>query len=100
MRHAGLARKTTPRVKDGRVQRKNHRDVPLPRPGVPALRVEPPRPGFRHTITEPELRRFVALLPDWDDLSVGLEEIVLVDREDGLDGWYEQGSVYVCAWPD
>jgi hypothetical protein len=94
------ARKTTPRVRDGRVQRKNHRDVSRPRGGAPLLRVEPPRPGYHHTISEPDLRRFVALLPDWEDLSVGLDEIVLTDHDEDVDGWYEQGSVYVCAWPD
>lgn len=95
-----MRRKTTPRVKDGKVQRKNPRDVIKPFPGKLEIRADVPRLGYRHFLEVADLERFVGMLPEWRELSRGLQEIRLVDREEDCDGWYSEGSIAICAWPD
>src|SRR3954452_16341722 len=56
-----------------------------------------PPEGSRHLITIAELRRFLTLLPDWDEVAVGLDAIVL-DSATDCDGWCGPGVVAVCAW--
>lgn len=94
------SRKTTPRVKDGRVQRKNYRDVQAPRGGPLAIEVEVPGPGYRHLVTADDLRRFFALIPEWAEVSAGLHAVVLADGDAGADGYYEGGVIELNAWPD
>lgn len=93
--------RATPRVKDGRVQRKNHRDV---KGGLGPLeiRVDVPSSGYRHIVTPALLERFFALVPDWSEVSRGLEVVLLADGSERRDGWYESGSglVALTAWPD
>ena len=64
------------------------------------IRLDRRRPpdGSRHLITIAELRRFIALLPDWDDVAVGLDAIVL-DSATDCAGWCGPGVVAICAWP-
>ena len=59
-----------------------------------------PGVGCRHVITIPQLRRFVRLLPDWDEVAVGLNAIVLGAGASPF-GWYDEASsvVVLCAWP-
>ncbi len=96
-------RRTATRVRDGRVQKKNNwtrdqgdyfsrdqRDIRLDR--------SDPGPGFRHLVTIAQLREFVALLPDWDEIAVGLDAIVLAEGESHAMGWHTYGVVGVCAW--
>lgn len=56
-----------------------------------------PPPGSRHLITISQLRSFVELLPDWDEVSIGLDAIVL-DSATDCAGWYAPGVVAICAW--
>ncbi len=94
-------RKTAPGVRDGRVQRKNNwkRSPSLYRDPQPHLVIDrrPPGPGRRHLLLKRDIERFVNLLPDWKELSVGLDVIVL-DRGRGCDGWYDRGVIGICAW--
>lgn len=95
-------RRTATRVRDGRVQKKNNwapdrRDYfALPQEEV-RLDRRAPGPEFRHVVTIPQLRSFVALLPDWDEVAVGLDAIVLDEGRDFM-GWHDHGVVAVCAW--
>lgn len=57
-----------------------------------------PRRGYHHLITVAELRAFVAALPDWDDVVVGLRAIVLDAGEDDLMASHSRGVVAGCAW--
>src|SRR4051812_21131143 len=57
----------------------------------------PPPEGSRHLITIAELRRFIALLPDWDEVAIGLDAIVL-DSATDCAGWCGPGVVAICAW--
>ena len=97
-------RKSAMRVIGGEVRKKNHwalspdyYDAPLPRTVV----VDRKRPGegFRHVLNKSDVFRFLALLPDWDRIAVGLNAVVLGAGEDGADGWHSSsGVVTVCAW--
>ena len=44
------------------------------------------------------VERFIRLLPDWGELSRGLNAVVLAPGKFKLDGWYRRGIVAVCAW--
>jgi hypothetical protein len=67
-------------------------------PPVPVVRQHPGR-GFRHVLHASQVRAFLAILPDWDVLSRGLDNIVLAPGSDVRDGWHQPGVVAVCAWP-
>jgi hypothetical protein len=95
-------RKTTPRVRDGKVQRKNRTDVSphysntrLDRPAVVRQR---PGQGHRHLLTKRQLYQFIDLLPDWEELSLGLKAVLLAPAERLTMGWYRPGVVALCAW--
>ena len=91
--------KTTPRVKDGRVQRKHYRDVEWgDRPLEILTRV--PGLGHRHVLTRELVERFIALVPDWSELSRGLHTILLAEASSRADGWYNDGFIALTAWPD
>ena len=95
-----VRRKTAPGVKGGKVQRKNRRDdEPAIYSGSLTIRTEVPRWPNLHVLREEDIRKFIGILPDWEELSRGLEEIVLADRDEvEVDGWYSSGTVAICAW--
>lgn len=95
-------RKTAPKVRDGKAQRKNrsaltphYSNTPQARPAVDRQR---PGAGYRHLITKKQLYQFIDLLPDWDELSRGLNAVVLAPGSHRTMGWYGPGIVAVCAW--
>ena len=94
-------RKTGTKVKNGKVSRKNRTELSAhySQTKQPHVVVDRQRPGegFKHYLTISDVRRFIAILPDWNELSVGLNAIVLAEREDCL-GWCWNGMVAVCAW--
>ena len=95
-------RKTAPGVKDGRVQKKNRAALTpnyynTPQ-DVPAIDRERPGPGHRHVLKKRDIVDFISILPDWDELSKGLDAIVLATCEYDTDGWHTPGIVAVCAW--
>ena len=94
-------RKTGTKVRDGKVTRKNRTElsnhysqVRQSETVIDRLR---PGDGFKHYLIIDDVRRFIALLPDWNQLSVGLDAIVLDKGGDGM-GWHWDGVVAVCAW--
>jgi hypothetical protein len=95
-------RRTATRVRAGRVQKKNNWSpdrgdyFALPQDEI-RLDRRAPGPGFRHVVTVAQLRAFIALLPDWDDVAVGLDAIVLDEGQDCM-GWHSNHVVAVCAW--
>jgi hypothetical protein len=98
-----MNRRTAPKVKNGRVQKKNKSsltpDYGHGRPREFMVDRQRPGKGYRHLVTKRDLERFVALLPDWDELSDGLEAIVLAPGKEGWHGWHYPGVVALCAWP-
>jgi hypothetical protein len=95
-------RKTAPRVKDGRVQRKNRwqRTPNYFTEAMPSLVVDRRRPGrgYRHVARKDDIRRFVQLLPEWEEISKGLNAIVLDSGNTTCLGWHRPGVVAICAW--
>jgi len=95
-------RKTAPKVRDGAVQFKNN----WTRTGnvynscfrEPRFEKERPGSGYRHLVRKQDLYRFIELLPDWDEIAVGLDGVVLARGEDNTMGWHMRGVVGICAW--
>ncbi len=99
---AGFNRKTTPKVKGGQVCKKNNwKDTPnywnTPQE-IPQLDRERPGRGYRHLLKQNDLLYFISILPDWDELSKGLDAVLLAHGGQNADGWYTQGIVAICAW--
>src|SRR3954468_21990183 len=96
-------RKSAMRVRDGRVAKKNnwapdHRDYyARPQSEIQIERTHP-GPGYRHVVTVPQLRRFLGLLPDWDELAIGLEAISIYEGGHGWLGISNPGVVVITAW--
>jgi hypothetical protein len=97
-------RKTTPRVKDGRVQKKHRSEITAPDGYTQGCELQiirhAPGPGRVHVVDEHDVRRFLELLPDWPRLGRGIRAIVLDrDRED-FDGCYRHdGVIVLTSWP-
>ena len=97
-----INRNSTPKVTDGKVQKKNnpewtasYYDTP-----PPTLVIDRQRPGkgYRHVLMQRDIETFIGLLPEWAELSRGLNAIVLAPGERTTNGWHEPGVVHVCAW--
>ena len=58
------------------------------------------RPGKtgRHVLRADEVRRFCELLPEWEQLRVGLDAVVLGAASGHIDGWYDDGMIVLAAW--
>lgn len=95
-----LTRKSAPKVKRGRVQKKNRWDQsPSYYTHVqPWPVIDRQRPGRgRHLLHRSDVERFLRMLPEWDELSHGLNAIVLAPFDDCM-GYHVPGVVHVCAW--
>jgi hypothetical protein len=100
-------RKSTPRVKGGRVQKKNNwsltGDYYITPQAYPVVDRLDPGPGYRHLLYRKDIYAFIDLLPEWQELSVGLNAVILAPGSWGDDGSYEVptggGIVTITAWP-
>ena len=97
-----LKRKTAPKVRSGQVCRKNNHEL-TPHyfqtyQKLPVLDRERPGKGFRHILRKKDIISFISILPDWDELSTGLDAILLAESNGSSDGWYGNGIVAICAW--
>jgi hypothetical protein len=94
-------RKTAPRVKLGKVQKKNlYRQSPnyyLTATTQLVIERQNPGKGFVHAVTEEDLRRFITLIPDWGGLSKGLNAIILARGTEDADGYQVSGVLHLCA---
>ncbi len=98
----GNQRKSTPQVVRGETRKKNNwkgseNRYDAPRPREVVVDRERPGEGYRHLLTKKDVYDFIALLPEWDHLAVGLNAIVLAEGY-GPDGFHCPGVVHVCAW--
>lgn len=99
---ARMNRRTTPRVRDGRVQKKHNwrpAEGRLLARSPDEIRLERRRPaeGHRHLVTVAHLRTCLPMLPDWEEAAKGLRAIVLASDTDSY-GWYQAGVVALCNW--
>jgi hypothetical protein len=97
-------RRGTPKVKDGKVQKKN-RYIQSPNfyltdPSELQIERQNPGKGYRHLLDRYDIERFIRLIPEWQELSKGLSAIVLATNRVGADGWHEHGVVHLCAWTE
>lgn len=94
-------RKTAPKVRDGTVQRKNRWEMPANYYNTPQGELvfdrERPGHGYKHLLRLDDVRRFLGVLPMWDELSDGLNAVVLARGEPDCQGWHYPGVVALCA---
>ena len=94
-------RKTTPKVKDGRVQKKNRHDLTPnywnTRQNELQLDIEKPGKGFKHFLKKRDIIKFLQILPNWEELNLELDAVILAEGG-GADGWYSNGVLAICAW--
>lgn len=101
MRH--FKRKSTPKVKGGRALRKNnHRLTPnhwnTEQENV-IIDVEKPEKGYKHFLKQRDILQFIELIPNWGELSKGLDAIVLISGGNDCDGYYNNnGVICISAW--
>jgi hypothetical protein len=95
-------RKTTPKVQGGKPLRKNNWELTThySQTPEPEIRVDRQRPGrgYRHLLGKADIERFIALLPEWDELAAELDAIVLAPGDSSTDGFHYTGVVAICAW--
>lgn len=80
-------RKVTPKVKAGTVQKK-HRHQYSTRLGYVIDRQSTGK-GYKHVVTKRDIKDFVAIIPNWAELSDGIELILLSSGTDDYAGLYE-----------
>ena len=100
-----INRKSAPQVVKGRVQKKNnlnpstdYYDAPLP--GMVLVDRKRPGEGYKHVLNKSDIYQFLELLPDWKNLAVGLNAVVLAPGEWSSDGYHTPGVVHICAWEE
>jgi hypothetical protein len=97
-----MHRKTAPKVDGGRALRKNNwaptTDAVMLAGTAVAFERRRPGPGFKHLLRKADLERFVALLPDWDELASGLHLVILDSGDGESDGWHSPGTIAIRAW--
>src|SRR3954454_17962649 len=97
-----INRRSAMRVRNGRVLKKNNwrldpSNYRAVRQDEIRLERRRPPPLSRHLITISQLRTFIGLLPDWEEVAIGLDAIVL-DDDIECEGWYAPGVVALCSW--
>jgi hypothetical protein len=96
-----MNRKTTPKVKDGRVQKKNRHDLTPnywnTRQSILQIDIENPGKGYKHFLKKRDIIQFLEILPHWEEIEFEFDAILLGQGGDS-DGWYLDGVVAICAW--
>lgn len=96
-------RKSAPQVVKGRVQKKNNWSLSTdyyeaPEPRTVVIDRKRPGDGYKHVLNKSDIYQFLEILPDWKNLTVGLNAIVLAPGEAGIAGYHVPGVVHICAW--
>lgn len=96
--------KTDPKVIGGLVQKKNNwaptADYYNSEQPTPTIDRKRPGQGYRHLLKQNDIHAFIGILPDWKELSVGLNAIVLAPGRWDAYGYHRRGVVHVCAWDE
>lgn len=99
-----INRKTNPKVAGGSVQKKNNwiptADYYNSEQKLPIVDRRRPGKGFRHLLKARDIHDFISILPDWNELSAGLNAIVLARGSWDAFGYHAHGVVHVCAWDE
>lgn len=95
-------RKTSPKVIGGKPQRKNNWDkTPTyynTAQSVPVIDRKRPGSGYKHLLKQKDILQFIAILPAWNEISKGLNAIVLAPGDPWIYGYHRRGVVHICAW--
>jgi hypothetical protein len=99
-----INRKSAMRVRSGRVAKKNnwipdHRDYYARAQSEIQIERSDPGPGYRHVVTVAQMRRFIEILPDWEELAVGLKAISIWRGNSEWLGLSNPGVVVITSWP-
>lgn len=95
--------RSTPKVKDGKVQKKNnHSFTPNywnTKQSEVQIVEEKPGKGYKHFLKKRDIIEFLKLIPNWDKLSEDLNSIVLEQGEsDYFGAYYNRGIICITAW--
>ncbi len=95
-------RKSAPKVRNGKVQKKNRwqrtqncYNVYQPEPVIDRRR---PGKDHRHVVSKRDMERFIRLIPEWDKIAVGLDVIIIDSKRESCMGWFRPTFVAICAW--
>lgn len=64
-----------------------------------------PYEGYKHVLTKREIHDFIELIPDWEEIGKGIQEVILDEGGDGFDGLYSHyyhektAIIWLSAWP-
>ncbi len=99
----GRSIKSSPTVRSGQQYRAESaadqpRDFNSPR-SFPEIFRKNPGPKHRHVLHTKHVRAFIEILPDWNELSIGLNVILLAPHRPGCDGFHRPGLIAICAQP-
>jgi hypothetical protein len=94
--------KTVPSGRAGKPDRRG-RSAPTPSFWIndqerPVIHRQRPGQGYRHVLRKRDIERFLAILPDWAEISHGLNAILLAPGRVLCQGWHRPGIVAICAW--
>jgi hypothetical protein len=96
-----MNRKSAPKVKDGRVQKKNRHELTPSywntRQSILQIDIEDPGKGYKHFLKKRDVVQFLGILPHWAEIADELDAILLAEGG-GPDGWYQNGVIAICAW--
>ena len=97
-----MNRKTTPKVKNGKVQKKNrHKKTQNywnTRQDILQIDRDSPGKGFKHFLKKSDIIDFLEILPNWEEINIELDAILLAQGDGWTDGWYSNGVIVICAW--
>jgi hypothetical protein len=98
-----MNRKSAPKVRNGRVQKKNNWDISscfCDTILCECILRKKPGKGYRHLLTRSDVWRFLQLLPHREQVLEGLEAIVLAPGDPDIFGYHVPGKISICAWPE
>ncbi|MBN1760211.1 MAG: hypothetical protein JW863_17925 [Chitinispirillaceae bacterium] len=97
-------KKTAPKVRNGKVQKKNNRDETPSywntSQKIPVIDKEPAGRGYKHFLRKKDILDFIEIIPDWEEMSEGLNGILLAHGHPSADGFHSSyhGVIQLCAW--
>lgn len=92
------------KVKNGKVQEKNNlKETPNywnTQQTIPLIVKEAPGEGYKHFLKKRDILKFIDILPEWKEISRGLNAIVLSQGCPITDGYHDamHGVINICAW--
>ena len=98
-----INRKTTPKVAGGKPLRKNnHKLTPNywnTQQEIIQIDEQKPGKGYKHFLKKKDILKFLEIIPNWEELSIDLDAIVLEEGGYGYDGrYYNDGVICISAW--